>query len=121
LADIFVPFTGPYRPLATGLGTLTFWIILIVTPSFALKKRLFSHQVWKKLHYTSYAAFLMATAHGLTAGTDAGNPGFQILLGGSVVLTVILLGYRIGVKQSSKSKAPSPRHNASRVQSRETT
>ncbi|MBI5959849.1 MAG: ferric reductase-like transmembrane domain-containing protein [Chloroflexi bacterium] len=106
VTDIFVPFTGPYRAFATGLGTLAFWILVIVTPSFALKKRFFSHRVWKTLHYLSYAAFMLVTAHGLMAGTDAPNVGFQLLFGISVLLTLILLGYRIGVKQAAAKAKP---------------
>lgn len=105
ITDVLIPFEGPYRPLAVGLGTTAFWLLVIITPSFALKKRLFSYRAWKTLHYTSYAAFLLVTAHALAAGTDAGNPGFRLLLGLSLLLTVILLGYRIGIKQSSGSKS----------------
>ncbi len=68
IPDVLIPFTGPYRPLATGLGTVGFWIIFLVTPSFALRKRLFSHRAWKTLHYTSYAAFILVTVHGLAGG-----------------------------------------------------
>jgi sulfoxide reductase heme-binding subunit YedZ len=104
LTDLVVPFVGPYRPFATGLGTLAFWILLVVTPSFALKKRLFSYRAWRTLHYLSYAAFILVTAHGLLTGTDATKLGFQVLFGVSVLLSVILLGYRIGVKQASGAK-----------------
>jgi sulfoxide reductase heme-binding subunit YedZ len=104
LTDLVVPFVGPYRPFATGLGTLSLWIVVIVTPSFALKKRLLGYRAWKTLHYLSYAAFALVTAHGLLAGTDARNLGFRLLFGASVLITVVLLGYRIGVKQAAGSK-----------------
>jgi hypothetical protein len=74
---------------------------------------------WRLLHYTSYAAFMLVTAHGLTAGTDSQKLGFQLLFGASVLLTVILLGYRIGVKRSSRGK-PSQARPAARVAPRET-
>ena len=35
ITDILVPFTGPYRPAAVGLGVVGFSILVIVTPSFA--------------------------------------------------------------------------------------
>ncbi len=71
--DILVPFRGPYRPVAVGLGTLALWILVVVTPSFAIKKRFLSHRVWKLVHYSSYGAFLMVTIHGMAAVTDANN------------------------------------------------
>jgi len=115
ITDVLIPFAGPYRPLAVGLGTTAFWILVIVTPSFALKKRLFSYRVWKTLHYTSYVAFLLVTAHALAAGTDAKNIGFRLLLGLSLLLSVLLLSYRISIKRSSGSK---PNHARSQVSAR---
>jgi sulfoxide reductase heme-binding subunit YedZ len=119
VTDLLIPFTGPYRPFAVGLGIVAFWITLVVTPSFAIKKHLFSYRTWRLLHYTSYAAFMLATAHGLTAGTDGQKLGFRLLFGLSVLLTVILLGYRIGVKQNSRGKHP-PARPAPRAASQET-
>ncbi len=112
LSDVLVPFTGPYRPIATGLGVSAFWVLLLVTPSFALKKRFFSHKNWQRLHRTSYVAFLLATAHGLLTGTDASNPGMRALFGISALLTVILLGYRIGVKKAARKKPRQARPRA---------
>ncbi len=120
ITDIVIPFTGPYRPYATGLGILAFWLLVIITPSFALKKRLFSYRAWKTLHYTSYAAFLLATAHGLTAGTDAQNLGFRLMFGLSVGITVILLSYRLSNKKASKSSSNRPSRPAARVPGHET-
>lgn len=104
ITDILIPFTGPYRPVAVGLGILGFWLLVIITPSFALRKGLFSYRAWKMLHYTSYVAFLLVTAHGLTAGTDASRLGFRLLFGSSVLLSMILLGYRIQAKQAKRGQ-----------------
>ena len=101
LGDILIPFTGPYRPIEVGLGTLAFWILLIVTPSFALRKRLFSHRTWRLLHYSSYVAFLLVTLHGLLAGTDGTHLGFRLLLGISVLTTSLLLVHRIRTRQGA--------------------
>ncbi|GAB4575153.1 MAG: hypothetical protein Kow0077_25270 [Anaerolineae bacterium] len=101
--DILVPFRGPYRPLAVGLGTLAFWGLVIVTPSFMMKKRGLSHKVWKRLHYLTYATFGLVTVHALFAGTDARYLGFRLLLGAGVLTTVVLLGYRIGTARTAKT------------------
>ena len=99
LGDIFVPFTGPYRPEVVGLGTLAFWLIVLITLSFPLKKRI-GHRTWKLLHYLSYAAFALVTVHGLFAGTDGSLLGFRLLVGLGIVLVVLLLGVRLGKDQS---------------------
>lgn len=95
LSDLLVPFIGPYRPEVVGLGTLAFWVLVVVTLSFPLKKRL-GHVTWKRLHYASYAAFGMVSLHGLFAGTDGTHLGFRLLVGGGVLLVVLLLGIRVG-------------------------
>jgi sulfoxide reductase heme-binding subunit YedZ len=116
IGDILIPFTGPYRPIAVGLGTLAFWILLIVTPSFALRKRLFSHRAWQLLHYTSYGAFVLVTLHGLLAGTDGTHLGFRLLLGISVVATSGLLAYRI-----HNRRRVAPKEQPRKVESRAST
>lgn len=105
VTDLLVPFSGPYRPLAVGLGTLAMWISLLVALSFSLR-RWIGQRAWRWLHKTSYIAFLLATAHGLFAGTDAAHLGFQLWLLAGVVISVILLGYRLGRQQKqADSKA----------------
>lgn len=104
LGDILVPFTGPYRPELVGLGTLAFWIMVLVSLSFPLKKRM-GHRSWKFLHYTSYAAFALVSIHGLFAGTDGSRLGFRLLVGFGIVTVILLLGIRMGRDQAKgKSK-----------------
>ena len=94
ILDLLIPFIGPYRPFAVGLGTLGFWGILIVTLSFSVRKRL-GNRLWKRIHYISYGAFVLITAHGIMAGSDADHIGFQGLFWGAMLLSVLLLGYRL--------------------------
>jgi predicted ferric reductase len=107
LADILVPFTGPYRPDVVGLGTLAFWVIVIVSLSFPLKKRI-GHKTWKRLHYASYAAFGMVSVHGLLAGTDGNLLGFRLLVGIGIMIVILLLGMRMG-KDRAKPVKPEPK------------
>lgn len=99
LFDVLIPFTGPYRPEVVGLGTLAFWIIVTVSLSFPLKKRI-GHKTWKRIHTLSYAAFGMVSLHGLAAGTDSHLLGFKLLVGFGIILVVLLLGIRMGKDQA---------------------
>lgn len=110
LSDILIPFVGPYRPEVVGLGTLAFWIIVLVTLSFAIKKRI-GPKVWKNIHYASYAGFGLVSAHGLLAGTDSSALGFQLLMGGGMFVVVLLLGIRMG-QDRAKANAPAPARRA---------
>jgi methionine sulfoxide reductase heme-binding subunit len=102
LGDILVPFTGPYRPEAVGLGTLAFWLLVAISLSFPLKKRI-GQTNWKRLHYTSYGAFGLVSLHGLFAGTDGTHLGFRLLVGGGMLLVFLLLGIRVGKDQTKLS------------------
>jgi predicted ferric reductase len=104
ITDVLIPFAGPYRPLAVGLGTLAFWIILVVTLSFSFKKRL-SHRVWKWIHLTSYLAFVLVTVHGLTAGTDASRLGVRLMLMASVTVVTLLLAVRVARRGPTRGTA----------------
>ncbi len=108
LGDVFIPFSGPYRPEWVGLGTLGFWIMLIVTISFAFKKRL-GQKTWKRLHYLSYGVYLMVTGHALFAGTDSEHLGFRLMVGAGIFIVVLLTGARIGRKQSTPPRKSSPK------------
>jgi methionine sulfoxide reductase heme-binding subunit len=103
LADVFVPFTGPYRPLWVGFGTLSFWIMLLVTISFVFKKWM-GQKMWKRLHYLSYGVYLMSTLHGLFAGSDSGLLGFRVMIAIGVLTVVMLTGARIGKQSTEKPR-----------------
>ena len=104
LSDIFVPFTGPYRPEFVGLGTLAFWMLLLVAVSFWVKKWV-GFKIWKRLHYISYVAFLMVTLHGMFAGTDGEHLGFRLLVSIGLALTMTLLVARIFKSQGRRELA----------------
>jgi hypothetical protein len=112
LGDLFVPFTGPYRPEVVGLGTLAFWMIVLVTLSFPFKKRL-GQRTWKRLHYASYGAFGLVSLHGLFAGTEGTQLGLRLLIGAGVLLVVLLLGIRMGKAKVQPAPIARGAHNLS--------
>ncbi len=103
VTDLFVPFIGPYRPFAVGLGTLSAWLAFTISISFSFRKRI-GQRAWRWLHYTSYVTFVMITVHALLAGTDAQKPGMRILIGLFVVSITVLLAWRILL--SARSRKP---------------
>ncbi len=94
LPDLLVPFVGPYRPFAVGLGVIAFWLIFAITISFGFRK-LMGRRTWLWLHYTSYGAFALITVHALLAGTDAGLIGVQIILAGFAFSVFVLFAWRV--------------------------
>lgn len=88
LAQELVPFASPYRPFAVGLGVTAMELIAAVALSNALRPRI-PYRVWRKLHYLTLPAWLLAALHGVLAGTDAGDPWFAGIAAGSFAAVAI--------------------------------
>lgn len=69
LLDAVIPFRGTYRPLWLGFGALAFDMLLAVTVTSLLKKRI-ATRAWRTVHWLSYAAWPVAVVHGLGTGSD---------------------------------------------------
>jgi hypothetical protein len=72
LYALVVPFTSGYRPAALAFGVLAAELTGLVYWSFSLRRRI-GVRSWRRLHWLTYAVFIGATVHGLTAGTDTGR------------------------------------------------
>lgn len=72
LYALVVPLASGYRPVAVAFGVLAAELMALVYWSFSLRRRI-GARTWRRLHWLTYAVFLGATVHGLTAGTDTGR------------------------------------------------
>jgi methionine sulfoxide reductase heme-binding subunit len=69
-ADLLVPFAAGYRPLLSGLGTLSLYLGVLVSVTFYWKR--LGYRTWRALHLLSYLMFVAVTIHGVLLGTDSG-------------------------------------------------
>ncbi|HEV3283533.1 MAG TPA: ferric reductase-like transmembrane domain-containing protein [Solirubrobacteraceae bacterium] len=69
LADAFIPFAGAYRPFWLGLGAVSFDLLLAVTVTSLLRRRL-GFTGWRTIHWLTYASWPIALVHGLGTGSD---------------------------------------------------
>ena len=103
--ELLVPFTGGYRPVAVAWGVLALYVLVAVEASSLLKRRL-PARLWRRVHQTSALLWVLATAHTLAAGTDAGNPLVQWLALLSVLAVVFAAVVR--VLSPKPDRAPRP-------------
>jgi methionine sulfoxide reductase heme-binding subunit len=92
LIDAFVPFLSPYVPLWLGLGALASDLLLLIVLTSLLRVRM-GYRSWRVLHWTTYAAWPLAVAHGIGIGTD--RPwvlGFDVVC---VAMVATAAGYRL--------------------------
>jgi sulfoxide reductase heme-binding subunit YedZ len=92
--DLVIPFIGPFKPGWVGLGVLGFYVMLVTTLSFYVRKQL-GQKTWRKLHYLTFAAYAFVTIHGFMAGTDSSNPGMRMIYLGSTLIVLFLTNYRL--------------------------
>ncbi len=102
--DLLVPFLAPYRPFAVGLGVIAAYGAGVVHTSFWMRRRL-GQRTWRTIHYGSFGVFLLATAHGVLAGSDGGTPWMRLtyLVAGGLVLWLTI--YRVALLAAAGSPA----------------
>jgi hypothetical protein len=69
VADVAVPFVSGWHPVAVAWGILAVWMLVAVEVT-SLARRYLSLTLWRRVHYLSFGVFVLATVHGLSAGTD---------------------------------------------------
>lgn len=89
--ELFVPFVSTWKAGPVAWGVVAFWLLLVVEGTSLIMRRL-PRRTWKGIHYLSYPVAILVAIHGITAGTDAGNPWFLgVSLGLLFVLTFLVL------------------------------
>ena len=82
LADVFVPFHSSYGTLAIGLGALAVDVLIVVTVTAYLKRRM-RKEVWLWVHRLSYAAFALIFLHAFLSGTDFSDAAVSAITWGT--------------------------------------
>ena len=107
-AAVLVPFAAAWNPSAVAAGVVAGWLMLVLAASFRMRT-LIGQRGWRRLHYASFGAFLLALCHSLAAGTDLVGIGGPILaaVAGGPVLALVLV--RILSPQTASRPAIAPR------------
>jgi sulfoxide reductase heme-binding subunit YedZ len=92
VAAVLVPFIAPYRPVWVGLGIIGFYLTLLVTVTFYLRRRIGS-KTFRAIHLASFAAYVLSALHGLFAGTDSSLVTVRLMYVGTTLAVVFLTVY----------------------------
>jgi hypothetical protein len=76
--DAFLPFFSSYRPVWTGLGAVTFDLLLALVVTSLLRARI-GIRAWRAVHWLAYASWPVALVHSLGTGSDARAGWLQVL------------------------------------------
>jgi len=92
--DVLVPFRAPYGTLAIGLGTLSLDLLVIVTVTSFLKRRM-RPDVWRWIHRLAYVAFALAFFHAVLGGTDFSDPAVSAVTWSAAAALAVLAFARV--------------------------
>ena len=95
-----IPFAASYRPFWLGLGTLSFDLLLAVTITSMLRRRI-GHRSWRLVHWLSYASLAGGRVHGLGTGSDVKSTWLL----GLTALCTAAVWLAIWMRVSSRSRA----------------
>jgi hypothetical protein len=94
LPSVLVPFASAWKPGAVAAGIVAGWLTAMLAVSFRLR-RLIGQKGWRRLHYASFAAFVLALGHALTAGSDLKGISGSVLAALAAGPVIWLTFYRI--------------------------
>jgi hypothetical protein len=78
ITSVLVPFATKWHPLAVAWGIVGFYLLLAVELTSLARAHL-SKKLWRRVHFASFLLFIVATVHGLTAGTDTKSTAARIV------------------------------------------
>lgn len=107
-AAILVPFASPYAPVAVAVGQIAFYLVVLVTGSFYVRRRI-GQRAWRLIHYVTFLAFLGAAAHGIASGTDTGATWASWIYLGPVAAVVFFFVYRLVISVAARREPARPR------------
>ncbi len=111
VAELLVPMASSWRPVAVTWGVVALYLLVAVEVSSLLRTRI-PARIWRRIHLTSFALYLLATLHFVTAGTDAdGVPATAAVLGSMVVIAALTL-VRILAPRGAAARPPRPDRSA---------
>ena len=90
--EIVIPFIDAYRPLWVGFGIIGFYLFLLVTVTFYMRKTI-GMKAFRAFHVLSIIGYIGATLHGLFAGTDSALPVTKFLYAGTFLIVSFLTMY----------------------------
>jgi len=84
---VFVPWGAQFKPTGVALGTLAFYLLLLVAGTAALAGSI-GRAAWFPIHTASVVVFCMCLVHGVLAGSDSVALRWLYVASGAVVLVL---------------------------------
>lgn len=103
--DAVVPFGSAYRPFWLGLGAIAFDLLIAVTLTSLVRRRL-GYRAWRTTHWLAYGSWPIALVHGLGMGSDAGAGWSIVVTLGCVAVVLIAVAVRLAGRHAAPAPTP---------------
>jgi sulfoxide reductase heme-binding subunit YedZ len=92
-----VPFVSGYKVLWVGLGAVALDLVVLVTWTSVLRRRL-RYRGWRLVHLSTYPAWLLSIGHYLGVGTDTRGGGALLLSGAGTAAVLAAVVARVAAR-----------------------
>jgi DMSO/TMAO reductase YedYZ heme-binding membrane subunit len=92
--DLVIPFHSSYGTVAIGLGALSVDVLIVVTVTSFMKRRM-GKELWLWIHRLSYGAFALVFLHAVLSGTDFSDPAVSAITWGTAATLLTLAIVRV--------------------------
>jgi predicted ferric reductase len=106
LVNVLVPLTSSWHPLAVAWGIVAMYLLLAVEVTSLLRSRI-PKRLWRGVHFATFALYLVASVHALSAGTDAWAAPFTLAVLASLLAVGTLIFIRVWQAAERRSE-PTP-------------
>ena len=94
IVDVFIPFSGLYRPVWLGLGALATDMLLALVVTSLIRERI-GHQLWRAVHWCAYACWPFALVHALGTGSDSRLGWVQVIYAACTAMVLAAVAWRL--------------------------
>jgi predicted ferric reductase len=113
LTEILLPFASKWHPVAIAWGVVAAYLLLAVELT-SLARAGLSKRVWRRVHTASFVLFVMATVHGLSAGTDTKSAAARLVVLAVGTVFIGLTALRVSETVRGRRASPQPSAAAAR-------
>jgi predicted ferric reductase len=113
LTEILLPFASKWHPVAIAWGVVAAYLLLAVELT-SLARASLSKRVWRRVHTASFVLFVMATVHGLSAGTDTKSAAARLVVLAVGTVFIGLTALRVSEAVRGRRASPEPSAAAAR-------
>ncbi len=107
--DVTVPFVFSYKTLATSIGIVAGWGMILLGLSYYLRRKI-GQRRWRSIHRLTALMWVLGLAHAFAEGSDSGQLWFIAMIVITAAPAAVLLVTRLlrggGAKQPAAPKRP---------------